>query len=46
MKEVIQINNVALDIMMGLLCVALALTFLGIAIIPDVLEIWEEMRSA
>ena len=37
-------KNIVLDIIMGLLCIILTLTFIGILIIPDVLEEWKYMR--
>ena len=38
-------KNIALDLMMGLLCIVLTMTFIGITIIPEVLEEWAIMRS-
>lgn len=39
-------KNVVLDLMMGLLCIALTITFIGICVIPEVLEMWRKMRMA
>ena len=39
------IKNIVLDLMMGLLCIVLTITFVGIAIIPEVLEQWAVMRN-
>ena len=38
-------KNIALDLMMGLLCVVLTITIIGITFIPDVLEAWKDMRE-
>lgn len=38
-------NNIALDIMMGLLCCICALTIIGLMAIPMVLSTWSAMRA-
>lgn len=38
-------KNIILDLMMGVLCVVLVVTFVGISIIPDVVEEWRKMRT-
>lgn len=38
-------KNIVLDLMMGLLCVVLTITLIGIIIIPEVLEQWAVMRN-
>lgn len=38
-------KNIVLDIMMGLLCLLLTVTLLGIVVIPEVLEQWGKMRK-
>lgn len=39
------LKNIALDIVMGLLCVFLAFTIIGMIFIPIVLDTWSEMRK-
>lgn len=39
-------KNVVLDLMMGLLCIVLTITFIGISVIPDIVEEWGKMRTA
>lgn len=36
---------IVLDLMMGLICVMLILTIIGMFLVPDVLSKWSEMRS-
>ena len=38
-------KNIVLDLMMGLLCVVLTITFIRITIVPEVLEQWADMRN-
>ena len=38
-------KNIVLDLMMGLLCIVLAITIIGTIIVPEVLEQWADMRS-
>ena len=38
-------KNIVLDLMMGLLCIVLTITIIGITIIPEVLEQWAVMRN-
>lgn len=44
-KGELEMKNIALDLMMGLLCMVLTITIIGIAFVPDVLEAWEDMRE-
>lgn len=37
---------ITLDIMMGLLCIVLVLSILGIALLDDVVEAWGDMRRS
>lgn len=37
---------ITLDIMMGLLCIALVLSILGIVLLDDVVEAWGDMRRS
>lgn len=37
---------ITLDIMMGLLCIALVLSILGIVLVSDVVEMWSDMRRS
>ena len=37
-------KNIVLDLMMGLLCLVMAITLVGLIFIPDVLEEWRYMR--
>lgn len=39
-------KNIVLDLMMGLLCIVLTISLLGIIIIPEVLEEWRYMRRS
>lgn len=38
-------KNIVLDIIMGLICLALVITIFGIVFIPDILEQWADMRT-
>ena len=38
-------KNIVLDLMMGLLCIVLTITFIGILIVPIVLDEWSYMRN-
>lgn len=38
-------NNIALDIMMGLLCIVLTMSIIGLFVIEDVIYMWKEMRE-
>ncbi len=38
-------KNIILDIMMGLLCIVLTITIIGLVVIPFVLKAWEDMRD-
>ena len=38
-------KNIVLDIVMGLLCIALTLTIVGIVAVPIVLMVWMIMRD-
>lgn len=37
-------KNIILDLIMGLLCIVLTMTILGIIVIPFVLDVWHDMR--
>lgn len=37
---------ITLDIMMGLLCIALVVSVLGIILLDDVVEVWRDMRRS
>jgi len=39
-------KNIVLDLMMGLICLTLILTIVGMILIPNVLGRWAEMRKA
>lgn len=38
-------SNIALDIMMGLLCIILTCTIIGIIPLPVVVDMWADMRA-
>jgi hypothetical protein len=38
-------KNIALDLMMGLLCIVLTCTFIGILVVPVAIDYWKDMRS-
>lgn len=38
-------KNIVLDLMMGLICIVLTITIIGIMVVPEVLEQWAGMRS-
>lgn len=38
-------NNIVLDIMMGLICICCACSIIGLLFIDDVLETWLKMRE-
>lgn len=38
-------KNVVLDIMMGMLCMLLVVTLIGMIFIPEVLDAWSDMRA-
>ena len=38
-------KNIVLDLMMGLMCIVLTITIIGIMVVPEVLEQWADMRS-
>lgn len=38
-------RNVVLDLTMGVLCLALSMTIVGLIVVPLVLEAWEDMRD-
>ena len=38
-------KNIVLDLMMGLICIVLTITIIGIIVVPEVLEQWDDMRS-
>lgn len=37
-------NNIVLDIMMGLICICCACSIIGLIVIEDILEVWKDMR--
>jgi hypothetical protein len=39
-------KNIVLDLMMGLLCITLTISLFGIVVIPEVLEVWCNMRKS
>ena len=41
----INIKNIVLDLVMGLLCVVLSLTILGLMVVPIVIDTWADMRD-
>lgn len=41
----INIKNIVLDLVMGLLCVVLSLTILGLMVVPIVVDTWADMRD-
>jgi hypothetical protein len=38
-------KNIILDLMMGLICIILIFTIIGMMIIPDVIGQWADMRK-
>ena len=38
-------KNVVLDLMMGLICLAMTITIFGMFFVSDVMNAWKEMRT-